>query len=102
MQLEKVLEILNQHKARDITTLNIKSLTDMADTMIVCTGTSAPHIQGISEKIVLAAKQPNQKPPHAEGEESGDWVLIDLGDIIVNVMKQEAREYYNLEELWQE
>jgi len=102
MQLEKVLAILEQHKARDIVALDIQKLTDMADTMIICTGTSAAHVQGISKKIVLATKQPNQSPPHAEGEETGEWVLIDLGDIVINIMKAETRAYYDLESLWQD
>lgn len=102
MQLEKILTVLEQHKARDIVTLDIQKLTDMADTMIICTGTSAPHIIGISKKVVLAAKQPNHPPPHAEGEDTGEWILIDLGDIIINIMKAETRAYYDLESLWQE
>lgn len=102
MKLDKVIAILEQHKAKDITTIDIKEISDMADTIVICTGTSAPHIIGISKKIVLAAKEPNQEPPHAEGAEYGEWVLIDLGDIVVNIMKQETRDYYNLEGLWQQ
>ena len=102
MQLDKILKILEQHKAKDIVTLDIKDMSDMADTMIICTGTSGTHILGIAKKIVLAAKEPNQKPPHAEATEYGEWVLIDLGDIIINIMKQETRDYYKLEDLWQQ
>ena len=101
MKLEKIINILEQHKAQNIVTINIKELSDIADTIVVCTGTSAPHIVGIAKKIVLSAKQPNKKPPHAEGTEYGEWVLVDLGDVIVNIMKQETRDFYNIEELWQ-
>ena len=102
MQLDALLGILEQYKAQNIVTINLENLTDIADTMVICSGTSSTHIQGISRKVIQAAKQPNQRPPHAEGEEQGEWILIDLGDIIVNIMKPETRNFYDLESLWQE
>ena len=102
MQLDKVVKILEQHKAKDVVTIDITKLSDMADTIVICTGTSSTHILGMTKKIILAAKKPNQPQPHAEGTDYGEWVLIDLGDIIVNIMKSETREYYNLEDLWQQ
>lgn len=102
MNLQEVTELLTKYKAHDISVLDVTQLTDIADHIIVCTGTSSTHIRGIGKKIVAAAKNPNMAPPNTEGEDEGEWLLIDLGDIIVNVMKQETREFYQLEQLWQQ
>jgi len=101
MQLDALLTLLDQYKAQNIVTIDIQNMTDIADTMVVCSGTSSTHIQGISRKVIQAAKQPHERPPHAEGEEQGEWILIDLGDVILNIMKPETRAFYDLESLWQ-
>ena len=98
--LQDVTNILQQQKAISITTLEIAELTDIADFMLVCNGTSTAHVRGISRKIARELKIPGEPKIHMEGEEASEWVLLDLGDIIVNVMTKEMRELYQLEGLW--
>jgi ribosome-associated protein len=98
--LQDIINILQQQKAAKITTLDIAQLTDMADFMLICSGTSTAHVRGISRKIARELKIPGEPKVHMEGEDASQWVLIDLGDIIVNVMTEEMRDFYQLEELW--
>lgn len=91
---------LEDNKALNIVELNVKKLSDSTDIMIIATGTSTRHVQSISKKLITAIKEAGVRPLGVEGEEFGEWVLIDLGDLIVHVMLQSQREMYNLEELW--
>ncbi len=87
-------------KGRDITTLDVTNFTDITDTMVIATGTSNRHVNAIVNEVVVQAKQAGLKPLGVEGADEGDWVLIDLGDVVVHVMREEARGYYELERLW--
>lgn len=98
--LQDIQTILGQQKAVNITTLEIGELTDIADFMIICNGTSTAHVRGISRKIARELKVPGEPKIHMEGEDTSQWVLIDLGDIILNVMTEEMRDFYQLEDLW--
>ncbi len=104
MQSEELLELarisLENLKARDIKILDVRKLTSVADYLVVASGTSRRHVQSISENLVDAAKQQGQKPIGIEGKDSGEWVLVDLADVIVHVMQPSAREFYKLEDLW--
>lgn len=91
---------LEDNKALDIVALNVKKLSDSTDMMIIATGTSTRHVQSIAKKLIAALKEADARPLGVEGEEFGEWVLIDLGDLIVHVMLQSQRTMYNLEELW--
>ena len=95
-----VIKQLDDNKALDIVTLNTKKISDSTDAMIIATGTSTRHVQSISKKLIAAIKESGVRPLGVEGEEYGEWVLIDLGDLVVHVMLQAQRELYNLEELW--
>jgi ribosome-associated protein len=87
--LEKIaLDALNDLKAMDIVTLDIRDITTIADTMIICSGRSSRHVQSIATYI------------HFEGERDGEWIIVDLGDVIVHVMQENARDFYKLEDLW--
>lgn len=92
---------LDDAKAKDITVLDVRGLTSITDTMVVCTGTSNRHLQSIASKLAESAKEVGNPPLSVEGEPGSDWILVDLGDAIVHVMLKEARGFYNIEQLWQ-
>ena len=98
--LETVTSILQQQKAKDILELDIKDLTTIADYMIIVTATSTAHAKGICNKIVTTLKVPHTPKSYVEGDDTGEWILIDLDNILINIMLEETREFYNLEELW--
>ena len=95
-----ILTVLDDNKAVDVRHLDVTELTDVTDTMIICSGTSSRHVQTLATKVVQAVKQNGVQPLSHEGENSGDWVLIDLADTVVHIMHPEAREFYSLEKLW--
>lgn len=95
-----VVDTLNELKGSNIKVLNVEGMTSVADRMILCTGRSNRHVKSIATNLVTEAKKHNINILGAEGLDSSDWVLIDLNDIIVHVMKQETRDFYNLEALW--
>lgn len=74
--------------------------TDIADRMIVATGTSARHVGALADYVVTALKKSGYSTVPTEGRESGDWVLVDAGDVIVHIFKPETREHYNIEKMW--
>lgn len=104
MQSEDMLSLaqnsLGDNKARDVQTLDVRKLTSIADYLIVASGTSRRHVQSVSEHVIEAAKLAGQKPIGVEGKESGEWILIDLTDVIVHVMQPSTRAFYKLEDLW--
>ena len=102
MALEKLaLAALADLKAVNIKVLDVRGLTDVADTMIVASGTSDRHVRAIAENVVIKAKQAGRRPMGTEGRQDGEWVLIDLQDVLVHVMLPRIREFYALEQLWE-
>ena len=95
-----VIDKITDLKARNIEILDIKDKSSVADFMIVCTGTSKTHVKSIAEYLVAEAKKAGTPPLGIEGRESSEWVLVDLGTIIVHVMQEETRNFYQLEKLW--
>lgn len=96
-----VVTILDDLKAVDIKVLNVEGMTTIADRMILCSGRSTRHVNSIANNLVTELKKHKLPLPlGVEGLNSSNWVLVDLGDIIVHVMQQEARDFYNLEALW--
>ena len=100
-QLADVVEAaLEDIKARDVRRLDIGRLSTIADYMIVASGTSDRHVRSIADRAVEAAKKAGVEMLGLEGEDSAEWVLVDLGDVILHVMQPQAREFYKLESLW--
>ena len=94
------MNALQDLKAEDITVLDVKDKTSITDWIMVATGSSSRHVKSIANNVIIEAKKAGQPPLGIEGENDGEWVLVDLGDVIVHVMQQQVREYYDLESLW--
>ncbi len=94
------MDALEDLKAEDIVVLDVKDKTTVTDWLFVATGSSSRHVKSIANSVVVAAKQADRPPLGVEGEVEGEWVLVDLGDVIVHVMQRQVREFYDLESLW--
>lgn len=96
------LGALAELKAVQVELLDVRNVASFTDYMIFASGTSRRHVSAIAESIVEAARAAGQAPVGVEGEDVGEWVLIDLGDVVVHVMLPDVRLYYELEKLWGE
>jgi ribosome-associated protein len=100
--LEKlVLAALDEMKAVHIKLLDVRGLTDIADAMIVASGTSDRHVRAIAQRVVEKARAAGRRPLGVEGERDGEWVLVDLQDVLLHVMLPRVREFYSIEQLWE-
>lgn len=95
-----VIDALEDIKAIDIRTLDVRELTSVVDFMIVATGTSTRQVKALADNVSKEAKEAGFMPVSTEGQESAEWILIDFGDISVHIMLPDARELYDLERLW--
>ncbi len=95
-----VVDALDDIKAQDIVKLDVRDMTTVTDYMIVASGTSSRHVQALVENVAEKAKAAGHRPLGIEGEDGGEWVLLDLQDALVHVMLPKVREFYNLEKLW--
>jgi len=100
-QLKVVKSALEDSKAVDARVLDVRGLTDIADFMVVASGTSDRHVRSIADRVVQQAKAAGVRPFGVEGASEGEWVLVDLPDVMVHVMLPRVREFYALEELWE-
>lgn len=98
--LARVLSSVDEDKAEDIVQIDLRGRSDVADYMVICSGRSSRQVAAISEKLADRLKQEFHISCKMEGKETGDWVLIDTGDVIVHVFRPEVREFYQLEKMW--
>ena len=95
-----VVRSLEDLKAVDLKVLDVSELTSITDTMVVASGTSGRHVRALAENVVEKSKAFGQRPIGVEGAREGEWVLVDLQDILVHVMLPRVRDFYQLEKLW--
>jgi len=91
---------LEDDKAEDIITINLAEKSSLADFMIIASGRSARHVSALADHLARKVKEQTGKSPKLEGLPNADWVLIDLGDIIIHLFRPEVRNFYNLERIW--
>ncbi|MDG1009816.1 MAG: ribosome silencing factor [Amylibacter sp.] len=100
--LDLILNTLQNDKAEDIVTLDLADKSSIADHMVVASGRSTRQVVALAENIIDQLKQVMNVQSRMEGKESGDWVLLDAGDVIVHIFRPEVRDFYQLEKMWQE
>lgn len=99
---ELVQNALDDLKAVNPVYLDVSGLTDVMDTLVVASGTSNRHVKSLAGNVCMEAKKAGMRPLGVEGEDAGEWVLVDFGDIVVHVMLPATRDFYDLERLWSE
>ena len=95
-----VIDALADMKALEVKVLDVRGLTDIADCMVIASGTSDRHVRSVAQRVVERTKEAGFRPHGVEGQQDSDWVLIDLNEMIVHVMLPRVREFYGLEKLW--
>jgi ribosome-associated protein len=98
--IEVIERALEDIKAVNVRVLDVRKLTDIADTLVIASGNSDRHVRSIADRVVEFAKKAGFRPMGVEGERDGEWVLVDLQDVIVHIMLPRVREFYRLESLW--
>ncbi len=105
MQSEDLVKLaitaLEEIKAHDITTIDVRGKTSITDFMLIASGTSSRHVKSLVDNVLEKVKEQGVRPIGTEGMDTGEWALLDLGDIVVHVMLPTARQFYDLERLWQ-
>ncbi|MEM7098478.1 MAG: ribosome silencing factor [Pseudomonadota bacterium] len=99
---DHVVNALEDMKGHNILTLDVASMTSITDYMIIVSGTSNRHVKALVDQVMESAKDFGEPALGVEGREANEWVLLDLGDVVVHVMQSQAREFYDLERLWSE
>lgn len=105
MQIEQLVEVviaaLEDMKAKDIVTLDVKGKTSVTDFMIIASGGSSRQVKALADSVLEKVKEQGVRPIGSEGLETGEWALLDLGDVVVHLMQPATRQFYDLERLWQ-
>jgi ribosome-associated protein len=97
---ELVTGALEEIKAVNISQLDVRGLSDVMDCLVICSGTSNRHVKSLADNVVVKCKQAGLQPLGVEGQDAGEWVLVDLGDVVVHIMLPATRDFYDLERLW--
>lgn len=98
--LKLAVGALEEIKAKDLVEIDVRGKTSVCDYMVIASGTSTRHVKSLADEVVKASKQAGFQPLGVEGEREAEWVLVDLGDVVVHVMLPRVREFYALERLW--
>lgn len=98
--LDTLLTTLTDHKAQDITQLDVRELTDVTDILLICTATSTRHSQALANRLIRATRDIDIRPNGIDGEQPGDWIVLDYLDVVVHIFTAETRAFYALEKLW--
>ncbi|MGR3482548.1 ribosome silencing factor [Salipiger marinus] len=98
--LALILRSLDDNKAEEVVQIDLRGKTSVCDHMVICSGRSSRQVSALSQKLVEDLKHELGVPSKIEGQETGDWVLIDTGDVVVHVFRPEVREFYQLEKMW--
>ena len=101
-RVRSLAEVALDRKAQKPVALDVRQLTSFADAFLLLTGTSDRHVRSVADAVVQAAKAAGHAPLGVEGQDEARWILIDLGDVIVHVFQEEAREYYDLDRMWED
>lgn len=95
------VEALDDLKAVDVRVIDVRGKSNVTDVMVVATGTSARHVKSLADNVIVKIKENGETPLGMEGEDVGEWVLVDLADVVVHVLQAEMRDFYQLEKLWE-
>lgn len=95
-----VIDALEDVKGKDIRVLDVRGKSSVTDVMVIASGTSSRQVKSLADRVVERAKEAGVKPLGMEGEREAEWVLVDLGDVVVHVMQPEIRDFYQIEKLW--
>lgn len=95
-----VVEALEDLKGQEIVRIDVTDLSDVMDTLVIVTGTSNRHVKSLADNVIEEVKKLELRPIGVEGMESGEWVLVDYGDVVVHAMLPQTRSFYDLEKLW--
>lgn len=95
-----IQKALEDAKTQNIAVLDVRKISDFTDYMVIATGTSNRHVQSSADRVAETLRDHGVRPVGIEGKQLGDWVLIDFGDVVVHIMREQTRDFYNLEKLW--